>query len=82
MCENSDKMHWGCCIKPMLGGLLWLLALVSFLVACYTSNTEVVVWGKEALEWYWVALVLGVLALGCKIHCGRGECGMCGGGKK
>ena len=77
-CENCDKMHWGCCFKPMLGGLLWLLAAISFIVACYSSSTGVMVWGKEVMTWYWNALTLGVLALGCKIHCSRMDCGMCG----
>lgn len=81
-CENCDKMHWSCCIKPMLGGLLWLLAAVSLLLAWYTTAQEMVFWGKDAAHWYWDALVLGVLALGCKIHCGKGECGMCGTTKK
>ena len=82
-CENCDKMHWGCCVKPMLGGLLWLGAVAAVVAAWMTSsNPTSLVLGRDEIHWYLDAIVLAVLALGCKIHCGKGDCGKCGGGKK
>ena len=46
-----------------------------------SSNATGLVWGRDEIHWYLDAMVLGVLALGCKIHCGKGDCGKCGGKK-
>ena len=78
-CENCDKMHWYCCAKPWLGGLLWLAAAVALILAWSAGSSEFgLVWGRDELHWYLDAIVLGVLALGCKLHCSRGDCGKCG----
>jgi len=61
------------------GGLLWTLAALSVLLAWWAVYRRGLVLGLEPLAWYWNALVLGVLALGCKSDCGScGSCGACG----
>ncbi|MEK7115217.1 MAG: hypothetical protein AAB847_02570 [Patescibacteria group bacterium] len=84
-CENNGgKMHWYCCVKPMLGGVLWVAAAIALIAAWMASSSDIgLVYGRDELHWYLDAIVLAVLALGCKIHCGRGDgCGMCGTNKE
>jgi len=65
--SEHDKMHWGCCGKPMLGKALWVasfLALVGGLLALWQGGEFLSV---SVMTWYWNALVGGVLALGAKM---------------
>jgi len=68
---HHTKWHWACCWKMVLWGLS-ALALVLAWVSVYMKG---LVLGLEPLAWYWNALVLGVLANGCKAGCG--SCGTC-----
>jgi len=72
---NHGKWHWRCCWQPMLGHALWIAAAASLAMAWVAVWRRGLVWGLEPLAWYWNALVLGVLALGKKSHCGN--CGTC-----
>jgi len=72
---HHGKWHWHCCWRPLLGHVLWLAAAASLALAWVAVWRRGLVWGLEPLAWYWNALVLGMLALGKKSHCGN--CGMC-----
>ena len=75
---DHDKMHWGCCLRPLLGKLLWVVAAFA-LIAAWLSGSTGAFWGREAMTWYWDALVLGVLALGLRGHgCRHKWCAVCG----
>lgn len=74
---EHGKWHWRCCWKPMLGTLLWLGAAAALALAWWAVWRRGLVWGLEPLAWYWNALVLGVLALGCKGGHGCDSCGTC-----
>ncbi len=76
---NHSKMHWACCWKPMLGVVLWTLGMLALVLAWVSIWRQNLVFGLEPLAWFWNALVLGVLALGCKGHGCRGghSCGSC-----
>lgn len=76
--NNNDKMqqiyHW----KQKTGAVLWVVSLLALIAAWIASNSEFgLVWGRDEIHWYLDALVLGVLALGCKMHRGKGDCGKC-----
>lgn len=73
---EHSKWHWACCWKPMTGMLLWAAAAASLALAWWAVWTKGLVLGLEPLAWYWNALVLGVLAMGCKGGHGgcRGTC--------
>lgn len=73
-----NKMHWSCCWKPMLGMALWALAAACFVLGLVAITRPTGVWQISTLGWYWNALILGVLALGCK-GCGHGcsKCSTC-----
>ena len=74
-------MHWGCCWVPMLGGLAWLVAIVSAVSAWWQTRQ-----GVDATSCYWNALVFGIIALyahrskmgSCKKVCGTGGGCTCG----
>jgi len=77
-CENCDKGHWACCVKPMLGAILWVGAFLALVAAWLTRTSGTgLFFGVDEIHWYLDAIVLGVLALGCKFHCGN-ACGICG----
>ena len=65
---NHSKWHLACCWRPMLGMLLWLAGAASLAMAWVAVYRRGLVFGLEPLAWYWNALVLGVLALGKKMH--------------
>ncbi|MBI4992250.1 MAG: hypothetical protein HZB99_03460 [Candidatus Harrisonbacteria bacterium] len=73
---EHGKWHWSCCLRPALGMLLWLAGAAALALAWWAVWRRELVWGLEPLAWYWNALILGVLALGCKGH-GSGHCGTC-----
>lgn len=70
-----SKFHWACCWKPMVGLVLWAAGMLSLAMAWVAVWQRGLVLGLEPLAWYWNALVLGVLATGCKG--GHGSCGSC-----
>ena len=70
-----SKWHWACCWKPMVGMVLWGAGMLSLVMAWAAVYNRGLVLGLEPLAWYWNALVLGVLANGCKG--GHGSCGTC-----
>jgi len=65
------KRHYKC----WLWKILWLLSLVSFVLALVGAYGRQVVLGLEPLAWFWNALVLGVLAMPIKMDCS--DCGVC-----
>lgn len=69
-------MHWHCCWRPMLGVLLWVAGLVSFVGGVVALWQGGEFYGVNYMTWYWTALVSGVLAAGKKG--GRGCGGCCG----
>lgn len=83
------RMHWCCCIMPLVSGIFWGLAVVA-LVFAWLAWRDVFPWGERwanyawgAQWWYWNALVLGVLAVygrGKRFGaCKGGHCGSCNG---
>ncbi len=70
-------MHWACCWKPMLGVVLWSLGMLALVLAWVSIWRQSLVFGLEPLAWFWNALVLGVLALGCKGGHGCHQCRSC-----
>lgn len=64
---HRDKWNWW----ALLGDVLWLAAAASLALAWAAVWRKNLVLGLEPLAWYWNALVLGVLALGKKSHCGN-----------
>ena len=54
----------------MLGNVLWTVAALCLVMAWVAVWRRGLVLGLEPLAWYWNALVLGVLAGGCKGHHG------------
>ena len=74
-----SKLHWGCCVKPVLSMVFWAAGVLSLVMAWVAVWQRGLVLGLEPLAWYWNALVLGVLATGAK---GHGSCGSCDSGEK
>lgn len=58
-------MHFSCCCMPLAGLLLWLASATALIFAWLSGNGFVL--GRSSTEWYWDALVLGVLAIGSKL---------------
>lgn len=69
------KMHWACCWMPMLSMVLWAVAMVSFVLGLVAISRPSGILQISTLGWYWNALILGVLSLGCKGS--KGHCGSC-----
>jgi len=75
--KKGKGIHWGCCWLPLLGGLSWIVALLSAISAWMAMRS-----GADATSWYWNALAFGVLALytrgkkmgSCKAACGDHKC--------
>lgn len=74
-----DKMHMGCCWKPMGGKVLWVLSFLSFVGGLLALWRGGEFYGVSAMTWYWTALVGGVLSLGLKAKHGWCGCGTCSG---
>lgn len=72
-----DKMHMRCCWKPMVGKVLWIFGLVSFLAGLFGYWQGGTFWGVSVMTWYWNALVAGVLAQGVRSKHGWCGCGIC-----
>ena len=70
-----SKWHLACCWKPVVGTVLWTAGMLSLVMAWVAVYNRGLVLGLEPLAWYWNALVLGVLAVGCSGH--SGHCGTC-----
>lgn len=66
---HHSKWHWGCCWRMAL----WTLAALALVVAWVSVYKKAPVFNLEPLAWYWNALVLGVLANGCKGGCSSCE---------
>lgn len=64
-CPPDTKIHYKCCLLPLLGALLWLASAISLGMAWYAGYGFV--WNRDAVHWYWDALILGVLAIGLKL---------------
>ena len=75
-----SKWHWACCWKAMAGMVLWGAGALSLVLAWTAVWQKGLVLGLEPLAWYWNALVLGVLASGCKG--GSASCGYCEGSEE
>ena len=74
---HHEKTHITCCVKPILGGLFWMAAFLALLAAWLARvSPDRLIWGIDEGHWYLDALVLGILALGCKIH-SLGACNVC-----
>ena len=76
--KKGMNLHWGCCWVPMLGGLCWVIAILSAVYGWMEMRG-----GADATGWYWNALAFGVIALyargkklgSCKMACGEHKCG-------
>ena len=73
MCMGCDSMHgkWhiSCCIKPLLGKVLWLLSAAALVLAWVASaSANGMVFQIPVAHLFWDALILGVLAIGLKGH--------------
>ena len=76
---NHKKMHWMCCMMPVLSMVLWVAAMASFVLGLVAITKPAGILQISTLGWYWNALILGVLSLGC--HGGsKMNCGSCGNG--
>lgn len=87
MKKCGGGMHWHCCLLPMLGGIMWLVAVVSAVYAWMQMRAG----NEAAMGWYYNAIAFGVIALftkgkrmgSCKMACGgcagngAHACGMC-----
>lgn len=72
-------MHSGWMYKTKwwLGGILWVLSVVALVMAWVASaSTNGLFLQLPVAHLFWDALILGVLALGCKMD--MGYCGGCG----
>ena len=63
---NHSKMHWACCWMPVLGMVLWVAAMASFVLGLVAITKPAGILQISTLGWYWNALILGVLSLGSK----------------
>lgn len=75
---NHKKWHWMCCWMPRLSMVLWVVAMASFVLGLVAITRPAGILQISTLGWYWNALILGVLSLGCngsKMHCG--SCDTC-----
>lgn len=64
--------HW----MPMLSMVLWAVAMVSFVLGLVAITRPAGIFQISTLGWYWNALILGVLSLGCKGP--KMDCESCG----
>ncbi len=90
--KKGHGMHWHCCLMPMLGGLCWIVGLLSVIYACVAIRRGDMFWGLTSEQWLWHGLVLGILAMGvkgkrpgmcqmsAKCGCGQASCSACSGG--
>jgi len=66
-----DRRH----LKCLLWKGLWLISLVSLVVAWYGVGGNKVVLGLNSLGWFWNAVIFGILAVPVKLDCRA--CGVC-----
>ncbi|KKS37622.1 MAG: hypothetical protein UV01_C0009G0030 [Parcubacteria group bacterium GW2011_GWA2_42_14] len=62
---KHDKMHMSCCLMPLAGIILWLASSAALILAWLSGNGFML--GRNSVQWYWDALILGVLAVGSKL---------------
>lgn len=53
---------------------LWVLAALAFILGWVSLLRQSLVLNLDPVAWYWNALVMGVLSMGCK---GSDNCGTC-----
>ncbi len=73
--KNGKKWHWGCCVRPTIGYIFWIAAVVFAVVSWISVVKNELVWGYGAQWWIWNTMMFGILAL-----FGRGghHCHTCG----
>lgn len=87
--EHCGRMHWVCCVRPMLGKLTLALASLALILAwvasakadgmvCFKSRVDGrCPSGLPVAHLFWDALILGVLS----VSFGHGRHGACMGGE-
>ncbi|OGZ99449.1 MAG: hypothetical protein A3G49_00535 [Candidatus Sungbacteria bacterium RIFCSPLOWO2_12_FULL_41_11] len=50
---------------PLAGIILWLASSAALILAWLSGNGFML--GRNSVQWYWDALILGVLAVGSKL---------------
>ena len=55
--------------KCLLWKVLWLLSLISLILAWYTNFSQSSIISFGALAWFWNALIFSVLAIPIKLDC-------------
>jgi hypothetical protein len=71
----GSKLHWTCCVKPILGVIFWIAAIVFTAVAWISVVRNNLVWGYGAQWWIWNSLMFGILGIyGRGGHCGCANC--------
>lgn len=85
--EHCGRMHWACCVRPILGKLTLALASLALILAwvasakadgmvCFKSRVDGrCPSGLPVAHLFWDALILGVLSIGVS----HGACGGMGG---
>lgn len=75
---NYKKMNWVSDWMPVLSMVLWVVAMASFVLGLVAITKPAGILQISTLGWYWNALILGVLSLGCKgsVH-SCNDCGSC-----
>ena len=53
--------------RHTIGKVLWLLSVLSLLIAWFALSGDGIAFGLDTMSWYWNALIFGVLALPLKI---------------
>ena len=65
-----SKYHWWCCIRPVLGIVLWVLGAISLIMAWMVLRTQSPILGYNDVGWYLNALVFSLLAIPLKMGWG------------
>ncbi|MBI2640143.1 MAG: hypothetical protein HYW90_04645 [Candidatus Sungbacteria bacterium] len=73
------KMHWRCCWRSILGKIIWIASLLSFMGGLLALWRGGEFYAVSYMTWYWTALVGGVLAMGVRSKHGWCGCGTCSG---
>ena len=81
MCHDSK---WGCgptcgTVAHMVGGLLWVLGILSLVVA-WVATKNGMVWGLDAAHWYQDVTALALLGVASSLLAGYHARKGCGGG--